>query len=149
MKKFFLDVRRFIYTVFYTFKEPSYKIVLKELNEREISLFFSMPKEDRVHSLLLLKNYKPDTSDEKLIYIQKRVIIFHDIGKKFEKPSLITRVLRSLKFTFFRKSSSYFDHALIGSNILKMEGFSDEIVNIVRKHHTKSKDVMFLKKLEG
>lgn len=108
-----------------------------------------MPKEDRIHSLLLLKDYKPDTNDEELIYTQKRVIIFHDIGKKFEKPSLIRRVFKSLSFTFFKKDSSYFDHALIGSNILKTEGFSDEVVNMVRKHHTKSEDVMFLKKLEG
>jgi putative nucleotidyltransferase with HDIG domain len=149
LNKFYLDIKRFLYTVFYLFKEPSYEIVLKELNPKEITLFYSMPKEDRIHSLLLLKEYRPDATDEKLIYIQKRVIIFHDIGKKFERPSLIKRILRSLRYSIFKKNNSYLDHAAVGSNVLKLEGFADEIVNIVRKHHTKSADVMFLKKLEG
>lgn len=149
MNKFCLDVKRFLYTVFYLFKEPSYGIVLKDLSPKEIALFYSMPKEDRIHSFLLLKEYRPDFSDEKLIYIQKRVIIFHDIGKKFERPSLIKRILRSLSYSIFKRNNSYFDHAAVGSNLLKSEGFADEIINIVRKHHTKSTDVMFLKKLEG
>ncbi|WP_448590137.1 HDIG domain-containing metalloprotein [Thermodesulfobium sp.] len=149
MKKFLLDIRRFFYTVLYSFKEPSYGILLSELNKKERDLFFSMPREDRIHSFLLLRDYKPDTDDDKLIYVQKRVIIFHDIGKRFERPSLIKRILRSLRFTFFKNDKVYFDHALLGSDILKSEGFSDEIVDIVRRHHTKSADVMFLKKLEG
>ncbi|MEO1784856.1 HDIG domain-containing metalloprotein [Thermodesulfobium sp. 4217-1] len=119
------------------------------MNSKEKALFYSMPKEDRIHSFLLLKEYRPEVSDENLVYIQKRVIIFHDIGKKFERPSLIKRILRSLSFSIFKKDDSYFKHAAIGSNVLKSVGFADEVVDIVRRHHTQSADVMFLKKLEG
>ncbi|KGM95210.1 HD family phosphohydrolase [Clostridium novyi A str. 4552] len=122
------------------------------LNKNEMKLFYNLSISEQCHSVRVAKDIKKylDNKNEYLKYkFHKkeliRVALLHDIGKikchlnVFEKSILVLLDKftkgRLKNFKSIKKVNVYYNHGIMGEDILNKMRYSERFLYLVKNHH--------------
>jgi len=145
-------VKQFLWGIKSLYRDIDIEYVKKFLTEDEIKIFKKLKINDQHHcirvckdSLEMNRNYELNIDEYKL----GKAALLHDIGKiKFHlnlvEKSIVV-ILHKLTRGYIKKYKNikqidiYYNHPKIGYEILKEKGYSKDILEVVRHHHTKNR----------
>lgn len=147
-----LRLRQFIAYVVSYFKKIDQDFLKKYLNDKELEYFNYLLKTEKQHSIRVAKKcldvYESFQIEDFELNSVVRMCLMHDIGKKYSnlnlffKPFIVViscnKYLRNkLFFLNSDKVIKYLNHAKYSFEILKDLGYSSEVLESVKYHHSK------------
>lgn len=145
-------VKQFLWGIKSLYRDIDIEYVKKFLTEDEIKIFKKLKINDQHHcirvckdSLEMNRNYELNIDEYKL----GKAALLHDIGKTKFHLNLVEKsivvILHKLTRGYIKKYKNikqidiYYNHPKIGYEILKEKGYSKDILEVVRHHHTKNR----------
>lgn len=145
-------VKQFLWGIKSLYRDIDIEYVKKFLTEDEIKIFKKLKINDQHHcirvckdSLEINRNYELNINEYKL----GKAALLHDIGKTKFHLNLVEKsivvILHKLTRGYIKKYKNikqidiYYNHPKIGYEILKEKGYSKDILEVVRYHHTKNR----------
>lgn len=158
----FYRVKQFFWDIGSNFKNIDNNYVDKYLNNEEKEVFYELLKAEQFHSIRVskdlvstyfnLNNHNNKVEDKMKLDSSElaRLGLLHDLGKRGLSYGPLSKslfvILKKIskgnlnKYSKFKKTILYYNHAMTGVNILnKMNSriYSKEFIEAVRMHHSK------------
>lgn len=142
----FYRIKQFYWAINSKLNDKDIKFLKSNLNSQELDLFFRLSVNEQKHSI----NVAYDV--EKVCKVQNvnlkvilKASLLHDIGKCVKKLTIIDKSFivildkiskgRLKKFSNFKKIYVYYNHGIIGYEMLKKYNYNDRILYLIKNHH--------------
>lgn len=150
---FLYRVKQFALSVTSKMTKDDEDFLKQYLNNEEIILFNKLSVDERKHSVRVARSVKDELAlnmcTSKETGLQEDDIIkaslLHDIGKITVRSNPIEKSIivildkitsgKLKNMTDNRKVKSYYNHGIIGYEMLKKYGYNEEFLELVRDHH--------------
>ena len=139
-------VKQFYWSITAHVNAKDIEYLRKYLNEEEINIFNKLAVLDQKHSINVAMDIENscETKD-----INKNILIkaalLHDIGKSEYRSNVLNKTVMVLldkitgskikKYKSIKMINIYYNHAEIGYNILKDQGYDEILLYLVKNHH--------------
>lgn len=140
-------LKQFIWGVTSKITSEDIKYVKENLNENEIKLFSRLAKSEQKHCIRVSKDItnicvnKRNINKNRLV----KVGLLHDIGKVERRVNVFSKsvivILNKVTGGKLRKLKNiksvniYYNHGVIGANILKKYGYDKRFLYLIENHH--------------
>ncbi|AWI07499.1 HDIG domain-containing metalloprotein [Clostridium drakei] len=142
----FYRIKQFYWAINSKLNDKDIKFLKSNLNSQELDLFFRLSVNEQKHSINVAydveKVCKVQNLDSKVIL---KASLLHDIGKCVKKLTIIDKGLiviadkiskgRLKKFSNLKKIYVYYNHGIIGYEMLKKYNYNDRILYLIKNHH--------------
>ena len=144
----FYRVKQFWWNLTDKMNDDDIKFINNHLKEDEKLLFYSLSNNEQKHSVKVCYNAlnklsRYDMLDENSMI---KVALLHDVGKSYKHVNIIEKsilvILNKIfpkllkKFINIKSVKVYYEHGEMGYNLLKGKGYSEEILDAIRYHHS-------------
>lgn len=151
----FYRVKQFFRAITAKLENDELILIHEYLSEKEKNLFFKLAKSEQKHSVLVAKdvlksikqhNLNYDIDEKKMV----KVALLHDIGKiecrlnPIDKSILVildkisNGKIRTVKN---EKIYLYYNHPMIGYELLKDFNYEDDFLLLIKNHHMKYDEI--------
>jgi putative nucleotidyltransferase with HDIG domain len=149
-------IKQFYWSITARISIDDNKYIKKYLNEREINLFNKLAVLDQKHSINVatdVENYCKIQNIKNNMLI--KAALLHDIGKSEYKSNVLNKTIMVLldkitrgkvkKYKNIRMINTYYNHGVLGYNILKDYGYEEKLLYLIKNHHnTEIKENLYL-----
>lgn len=160
----FYRVKQFYWSITSKIDEKGLEYVKNNLNAKEYKLFLRLSKQEQYHSMKVAKDVEQECLKLKIESKELIMIaLLHDIGKIYKKLNVFDKSImvladkitsgkiRNIKHS--KKTEVYFNHGIIGYELLKNSGINERALYLIKNHHNdRIKDDMelnILRKCDG
>lgn len=151
----FYRVKQFFMAITAKLEQNELLLIHEYLSEKEKKIFFKLAKSEQKHSVLVAKDVLKYIKQHNLNYSidenrMVKVALLHDIGKVkcrlnvVEKSVLV--ILNKISNGKIRNIQNkkiylYYNHSMIGYEILKDFNYDDDFLLLIKNHHMKYENI--------
>lgn len=154
-------IKQFYFGMSAQYAKVDEAFVRNYLSDQELSLFYQLPGFEKKHAVVVAKKmldlslYNPELDQRKLV----KLGLLHDIGKVYERNTVITKsLLVVLRFFFptlynwlaekgethpaLRRYYIHKHHGAVGARMLEEMGEAPEIIMMIKKHDPRTEPLL-------